>query len=59
LEVLFLSGNQLRSVPAELGALTALKLLDLYGQSFGAQVTSMPVEWQVGGALEKSGCDIE
>jgi hypothetical protein len=49
LEVLFLSGNQLRSVPAELGALTALKLLDLYGQSFGAQVTSMPVEWQVGG----------
>jgi hypothetical protein len=54
-----MSGNQLTSIPAELGPLTALKVLDLYGQVFGAEVTSMPVEWMVGGALEESGCDIE
>jgi hypothetical protein len=41
-------------VPAELGRLTALTRLDFDGNP----VTSVPVEWEEGGALEKSGCKI-
>ena len=49
-----LRGNRLTSVPEELGGLTALKRLDLGGN----QLTSMPAEWEQGGELEQSGCDI-
>jgi hypothetical protein len=41
-------------VPAALGRLTALKELNL----FGNQLTRVPAEWEVGGALEQSGCMI-
>ena len=51
--MLNLSDNQLTSVPAELGALTALEALNL-----GNQLTRMPAEWEEGGALQKSGCYI-
>jgi Leucine-rich repeat (LRR) protein len=51
---LYLIGNQLTSVPAELGCLTALEDLGLGGN----QLSSVPAEWEAGGALEASGCDV-
>ena len=55
LTTLFLSENHiLTSVPAELGRLTALQVLDLKG----TRLTSMPAAWAEGGVLELSGCEI-
>ena len=55
LTTLAIGENQLTSVPAELGRLTALKLLII---NKNPQLTSVPAEWEEGGALEQSGCDI-
>jgi len=58
LKSLFLYENWLTSVPAELGALTALKALNLGKNLSGHQLTSVPAEWEEGGALQKGGCYI-
>jgi len=55
LTTLALRMNQLTSLPAALGGLTELTALDLRRNQL---TESMPAEWAVGGALQKSGCNI-
>ena len=52
---LWLNNNRLTSVPAALGGLTALMGLGLGGN----RLTSVPAEWEEGGTLQRSGCDID